>query len=178
MQKELVRPDPKKLIFSTIHGSRLYGLHHENSDEDRFEVYATKDKILQGFEEGDDWVSVGLDHFLKVAREGSHQSLEALYSPFKVWAMPEYYAMIEGFRVPPAAGVREAYERTIERFCSGDFKRRRHALRLALNLRDLQRYARFNPRLDAKQIEHISLMAEFYVGAELYGYAVHLMEDI
>lgn len=164
-------------IFETVHGSHLYGLAHAGSDADLFIVYADDRKMLQEMHGDDDITTSGLRDFLDKALGGSHQSLEALFSPVKVWSDLRYYSMLEGLRVP-AGPVREKYRRTIHRFSFGDFKRRRHALRLALNLRDLTLHGRFNPRLLPEQAEMITEMAEQHEGEALYAVAHQLMGDL
>lgn len=143
------------LIFETVHGSHLYGLEHEGSDMDLYKVYendGTTD-LKQSIHAGVDTVRGSLDAFLKRATSGSHQSVEALFSPVKQWhpGMEEKYGpFIEGFRVSGGEAFAK-YERTIHKFCYGNYKKRRHAVRLWLNLRDLRTYGRFNPRLDLDQ---------------------------
>lgn len=135
------------LIFETVHGSHLYGLAHENSDRDVFFVTDSKRrKSRHSFHEelGFDQVRVGLATFLRRVQEGSHQSVETLFSPYKVWHQEEYREMIEGYRVS-GPEVFAKYERTIKNFCYGDFKRRRHACRLSLNLYDPRGMGFFNP---------------------------------
>lgn len=135
------------LIFETVHGSHLYGLANENSDRDVFFVTDSERRRSQhSYNEslGLDQVRVGLTTFLRRASEGSHQSVEALFSPLKTYHQPEYRDMIESYRVF-GSEVFAKYERTIKKFCYGDFKRRRHACRLTLNLAELRKQGRFNP---------------------------------
>lgn len=155
------------LIFETIHGSNLYGMAHEGSDRDMYYVYADGRKARQSVSGDDDVVRVGWDDFLEKALSGSHQSLEALFSPVKVWHDERYRPYVEGI-VVPAGPVREKYMRTIKKFSYGDFKRRRHALRLALNLQELTRRGKFNPELTRPEVDNITLLALVYHGDELY----------
>lgn len=138
------------LIFSTVHGSHLYGLAHEGSDLDVYEVYEGKaDNLRQSMSGKDDSVRGTLEAFLRRALTGSHQSVEALFSQKKVYApgMEEKYGpMLDGLYIR-GGDVYAKYERTIKKFCYGDFKRRRHACRLSLNLHELRKYGRFNPEL-------------------------------
>lgn len=143
-----------EIIFSTIHGSHLYGMAHEDSDKDVFYVTTSlKRKALHSYNDiGWDQARVGLDTFLLRIQEGSHQSVEALFSPYKEWN-PEYEhlkPMIESYRVGGEA-VFAKYERTIKRFCHGDFKRRRHAARLSMDLDSLRLDGRFNPVMTTAQ---------------------------
>lgn len=156
-------------IFRTIHGSRLYGLDHAGSDKDTFIVTtsnATKTKHTVSAEE--DQQIVGLNLFLYRTYTGSHQSVEALFSPFKVWN-PEYEhyrPMVEEMTVY-GSNVFEKYERTIKNFCFGDFKRRRHAVRLSWNLMELRENGRFNPRMTDEQIGFSAFLAETMDGENL-----------
>lgn len=157
------------LIFETIHGSHLYGLANESSDRDVFFVTdARSSKSRHSFNEplGLDQVRVGLGTFLRRVQEGSHQSVEALFSPYKVWHQPAYREMIETTRVTGGA-VFAKYERTIKSFSYGDLKRRRHACRLALNLRDLRSSGRFNPVLTQYEVVYINKFAKVFEGEEL-----------
>lgn len=161
-----------ELIFTTPHGSRLYGWHHENSDHDIFEVTtSTRSRARQtvSYAEGTDKVSVGLDTYLRRVREGSHQAVEALFSPYKVWgSSPEatyFRPYLSSLRVQ-GADVFAAYERTIKRFCHGEFKQRRHAVRLALNLSDLRSEGRFNPVMSPFHIQWATRLAESTLSGE------------
>lgn len=163
------------LIFSTVHGSRLYGLDHSESDMDIFEVttsHANKARHRVSAN-GIDRVSVGMDTYLARVFEGSHQAVEALFSPYKTWGTGDharfYRSYLEGMRVT-GRQVFEKYERTIHTFCFGDFKRRRHAARLALNLADLRVEGRFNPVLTPANKRYIGLAAERHEGQELWEY--------
>lgn len=156
------------VIFRTIHGSRLYGLNHAKSDEDLMVVYDDERTALHVHRGQDDTVHVGFNDFLNKALSGSHQSLEALFSPFKEWEQEQYRPFLEGIIVP-VAGIREKYVRTIKRFSFGDFKLRRHAVRLAYSLVDLQKYGRFNPRLSPERVKESTQIAW-----NLYGNALRL----
>ena len=75
-------------IFTTTHGSRLYGFAHADSDFDTFTVTdSTSRRVKQSVDgEGNDRAIVGINRFLNLAVSGSHQSVEALFSPVKEWA--------------------------------------------------------------------------------------------
>lgn len=162
-------------IFSTVHGSRLYGLETETSDYDMFTVTtSTTRKARQRVSlSGVDSVTVGLDTFIRRCNEGSHQSVEALFSPLKIWGMNESARMwrhyLEGMRITSPDAYAK-YERTIKSFCFGNFKLRRHAGRLALNLADLRVEGKFNPMLSPASKRYIGLAAERYTGEELWNY--------
>lgn len=163
------------LIFSTVAGSHLYGLAHEGSDLDVYEVYEGKSlKLRQSISGNDDSVRGTLEAFLVRAATGSHQSVEALFSQRKVYApgMQEKYGpMLEGLRIT-GGDVYAKYERTIRKFCYGDFKRRRHAARLSLNLRSLRDYGKFNPELTQPEIVLCNGYARTFKGDELCNYLI------
>ena len=129
-----------EIIFTTPHGSRLYGLAHAGSDHDRFTVFADKRRVRQRTDGNDDQVTMGLDSFLQLAYSGSHQSVEALFSKQKEWgpAGEMYAPMLNNIRIGGPDVLRK-YSRTIKSFCYGDFKRRRHAVRLTFNSNELSR---------------------------------------
>lgn len=159
-----------KMIFSTIHGSKLYRLDHGESDTDLYEVYeGSSTTLTQRKDENLDIVSGSLTAFLLRAYSGSHQSCEALFSPFKGWQPgmeAKWGAMIANI-VIAGGDVFDKYERTIRKFCYGDHKRRRHAVRLSYNLQELRRTGRFDPVLDSRQAMLADVMAGSYRDDEL-----------
>lgn len=137
-----------EVIFTTVHGSHLYGLAGRNSDLDTYTVTTSQNGAKQKVRGLDDSVTIGWDAFLAYAFSGSHQSVEALFSPFKVWhSRPELAVMLDSYRIT-GRHVLEKYERTIRAFAhADDYKRRRHACRLWLNMQSLRWDGRFNPRM-------------------------------
>lgn len=157
-----------ELIFSTVHGSWLYGLAHEGSDRDVYYVYEGKGtKLRQSMQGDDDSVRGTLDAFLNRAIAGSHQSVEALFSNQKIWYNDKYRPLLDNLFIT-GGEVFAKYERTIKKFCYGDFKRRRHACRLRLNLQDLREYGRFDPELTETQKIMCNAFAKLYEGDELW----------
>lgn len=159
------------LIFSTVHGSHLYGLAHGESDLDVYNVYEGKSlKLRQSMSGKDDSVRGTLDAFLARAYTGSHQSVEALFSKQKVWApgMQEMYGPMLDRLYIEGGEVYAKYERTIKKFCHEDFKRRRHAARLTFNLQMLRTYGRFDPTLTEFEVELCDMYATNYKGAALW----------
>ena len=143
-----------EVIFTTIHGSHLYGLATPFSDVDTFTVTTSHNtRAHQRVRGNDDQTTMGLDTFLEYAYTGSHQSVEALFSPFKVWHSHEYLApMLDGMRVG-GPDVLAKYQRTVTKFAhADDFKRRRHACRLWLNMQALRSDGRFSPRMTPAEI--------------------------
>lgn len=158
-----------EIVFTTIHGSRLYGFDHAGSDYDHFTVTESyTQRARQRTSGDDDHVTVGIVEFLTMAYGGSHQSVEALFSSVKQWgpAAGEWRAVLERSRVT-GGDVFAKYERTIKAFCYGDLKRRRHAVRLSINLSQLREDGTIRPRLDDYERGKCGWLAEHYEGDEL-----------
>lgn len=138
------------VILETVHGSRLYGLAHEQSDYDIYRVVAGSRKPSQHIADGVDVLTLPFDRFWNQCAKGVPQALEAMFSAqatvdARPWLRSAYRA----------AGpvVASTYVRTVKSFwLSGSTKRRRHAARLALNLEQLMRTGRFDPTLTEKQV--------------------------
>lgn len=148
----------KNVLFKTIHGSHLYGLNHAGSDKDYYTVVIGNSsranrKTRQTIVDGVDSLRVSLNHFMELAQSGSHQALEAMFSEKTSGDIIE--AMRKNYYV--GSNIFQIYERTIRNFAlSDDFKRRRHALRLTLNLNEMTHRGRFNPTLTKEQAEEIT----------------------
>lgn len=163
-------------IFSTIHGSRLYGVDHAGSDHDTFTV-VTNDhdfgdkptrQVVRGFgDQVTDDITFTFSEFMQRVNKGSHQALEAIFSPVKEWGTKDQYsAFVESYHAT-SPDVFYAYERTIRKFAFGDFKRRRHGVRLAQNLKALREFGRFNPRMTVARIQEANEMATSLSGNAL-----------
>ena len=143
------------LLYKTVHGSHLYGLAHENSDDDFYSVVNTvkKNKIKyakQSIVDGIDQMTVDWGTWVNMCQAGVPQALEAMFSQkplFEAEGIREFRA---AFRMGSQA--RDRYYRTIDNFMAEpDVKKNRHGLRLALNLRDGLKYGYFNPTLTPRQ---------------------------
>lgn len=157
-----------KTLLLTIHGSHLYGLSHENSDKDFYRVIdAVPEKNEHGHvkkRNGQQTVEADLDDtvfdlktFMIHAYDGVPQALEAMFSP--VATVDVLGAYRTGFRVS-VQSMSVKYIHAIEKFSQFDFKRRRHALRYALNLQEaIRNNGRFNPELMESDKLMISEMA-------------------
>lgn len=164
-----------EVVFTTVHGSRLYGFDHAGSDHDYYTVTtATSDKVVHKIETINgrviDTATVGIDHFLELAKSGSHQSVEALFSTRKVpgRAWVQYGPMLSDMYIQ-GPEVYDKYKRTITKFAFGDFKRRRHAVRLKHGLTFLRSTGRLNPTLSTQHVEWCNELAEKYEGTGLLG---------
>lgn len=151
-------------LFQTPHGSRLYGLAHSDSDEDWYTVvskvrtnrasYSTH-RIVDAV----DSVVVDFGTWIDLCTKGVPQALEAMFS--QQATVDEIGPFRTGFHV--GTEVYSRYLRTIKSFCLANddsFKHKRHGLRLALNLKDIRQYGRFNPTLTSKQIIVINSLAQ------------------
>lgn len=139
------------MLFKTVHGSHLYGLAHKGSDDDFYVVVNTRRNrkvkyARQNISEGVDTTTVDFGTWMNMCASGVPQALEAMFS-----RMPTYEAVgIREFRNSFRWGdaCSDRYWRTIDNFLAEkDFKKNRHGLRLAMNMRDGGRYGRFNPTL-------------------------------
>lgn len=147
-----------RVLFKTLHGSRLYGLAHEHSDED---FYVVVDKIKtnkaryarQQITGGQDTTVVDFGTWLNMCVSGVPQAVEAMFSQQPL--IDTIGAFRSGYRV--STGASERYLRTITNFCmTQDPKRKRHGLRLALNMADFTRAGRFNPRLTSNEVDFVT----------------------
>lgn len=152
-----------RLMLRTVFGSHLYGLNHAGSDVDFIEVRmfseGERSKNTHEVSEILDTATFGFGSFIEQCFHGTHHALEALFSEKAEVHELTYFR--EAFR--PGAEVVNTYMRSIQQLhfagMSGDFKRRRHALRLALNLNTMIELGRFNPTLTEEQITFINATA-------------------
>lgn len=157
------------LLLHTVHGSHLYGMAAPDSDLDVYSVWEKKSRArrrwaLQTIGEAGDRFDVDLPTFLEMCDKGVPQALEALFSP--VVTVDRLKAMRASWR--PGSRALPTYLRTMRHFIATDeTKRRRHAVRLALNAADLQAHGRFNPRLTASQIATVHILEETVPGEGL-----------
>ena len=151
-----------QLLFSTVHGSRLYGLHHADSDYDRFEVYGwIKTRGRQTMYAREDVTKTSFDRFMRYCDKGVPQYLEAIFSKM---ATEDHIPYIRENYYPNMVNVRDTYMRTIKAFWAegtetGSMKRRRHAARLRLNLIAMEETGRFNPTLTEAQRHLVTMQA-------------------
>lgn len=152
------------VLFQTPAGSRLYGLDHAGSDQDVYRVISkvkqNKARYAKQTIQGDqDLVVVDFGTWVEMCKSGVPQAIEACFSQMATIDLIKDYR--QSFICTTGTWTR--YLRTIKSFSAGDYKKRRHALRLALNLRDLMYTGRFNPTLDYAQIEYINAAAAYEV---------------
>ncbi len=163
----------REVLFSTPHGSHLYGLATPTSDRDFYTVVTrlphvahngTKARYAKQTIKGqDDNFVIDLSTFMLLCEKGVPQALEAMFS--QVPTEDRIADLRRQYRVGTA--VLPTYLRTIKSFMlAGDFKRRRHAFRLALNARDIADSGRFNPTLTPSRAEYVSDLARKFADPE------------
>lgn len=169
---------PETLLL-THTGSKLYGLNHANSDNDTYRIIPTiqngrKRNAKQTIKGGEDEIIIDFKTFAQFAYDGQPQALEAMFSPIAT------IDHLSDFRNNFYAGLNQdamigRYRKTITKFAHGNFKHRRHALRLTLNLEEaMANRGRFNPRLseadrtmitemamDARYAEHLQSLSHY-----------------
>lgn len=168
-------------LFKTVHGSRLYGLAHAGSDEDFYTVLAKKPYLGKGQGKAryakqtivgaEDSMVVDFGTWVEMCKSGVPQALEAMFSGM---ALTDE---IEDFRASFRVGteVYERYMRTIKSFALSEdpgFKKKRHALRLALNLAEMGATGRFNPTLSEADATYITDRAIGRSHSDVYGEAM------
>lgn len=175
------------ILFKTIHGSRLYGFSTDTSDYDYYTVVAkkvrhnnkqyraryAKQKII-----GDqDSMVIDFGTWMEQCKHGVPQALEAMFS-----TAPVGEDRIADFRrsFVCGKGVYNTYLRTIKSFALSEddgIKKRRHALRLALNMREITERGRFNPTLSAEDARWITDMAH-KSHSDVYGLAMYIAYEV
>jgi hypothetical protein len=174
------------VLFQTVAGSRLYGLHRPESDYDAYTVVGEArdpgetSRARKVFHEmvtlpngvvHDSYMS-GLSTFLNACNEGVPGALEAMFAPpTEVDAFAAYRA---SFVVNPHR-MRDTYRRSVRdhgvrglgfdtnRTVLGEHgmrKCRMHAVRLALNLATAMETGRFNPVLTAVEKQTVLTVAD------------------
>lgn len=157
-------------LLETVHGSHLYGLAHEGSDLDTYRVIerfagARLNRVRHSVdkEAGTDVTIVGLSTFMHLCEEGVPQALEAMFSPAAT--IDELAELRAAYRVGWTMG--RTYMRTATNFINGDTeKKKRHAIRLLLNLNEAEVSGRFNPVLSSVNVKLLQRRAGSY--EELY----------
>lgn len=149
----------KLVLLRTIHGSRLYGLNHAESDYDYYTVIAESGHATsQLFSGDDDSITVPWNVFARQIVEGAPQALEALFSPL---ADPGPLDAYRSHFYPDTANVAQVYRRAMKSTAlRGDEKGRRQALRHALNLAQMFDTGRFCPVLTPEQAAFVWKTAE------------------
>lgn len=168
------------VLLKTVHGSHLYGFARPDSDLDYYTVVSDNPTrrphySTQTIRDGLDSNVLDLSTFLHQVHIGVPQACEALYS-----RMAEI-DLISDLRQATILGphVWARYLRTIKSFALTReesplyYKRKRHALRLGLNLGDIAFTGRFNPTLTPSMAATLSILAE-QPGDDVYETALQI----
>lgn len=157
------------VLFKTPTGSRLYNLANANSDDDYYVITPSKyvsgqsrrSAIKQSLKGDLDTVFMDFRSFVKLCSEGAPTTLEVMFSQASKSDFFEDYR--NNYYCSDPAVVHK-YMATIKRFSletsDKQFKMRRHALRLALNLEEILYTGRFNPTLSSSTATRITRIAE------------------
>lgn len=166
------------LLFRSYAGSILHGLATSSSDIDIFEVYSEGFGIpssshelkreIQTIKGKDDVTKITLSRFMQRSMEGSHQCLDAMFS-----SIPEV-DKISALRKSFYCGNNtvETFRRSIREMAFQKVpKKRRHAVRVTLNLIQIMERGRYEPQLtdeEKKFTDEISRLPidEFYVAIQ------------
>lgn len=166
-----------ELLFRCTHGSHLYGLARPTSDKDVYEVWTKpagrnpwverRGVSRQRIEGETDVTSKDLGTFLREASFGVPQALEAMFAPASLVEVDRISHLRAGFRAT-GPGVTGTYLRTIKSFAygggggGGAWKKRRHAIKLAVNGRELTMTGRMSPQLsDRDRLDVMELSSLF-----------------
>lgn len=133
-------------VLVTVHGSWLYGTANENSDIDLYAVVNNTSKTNKQKVVGDlDVAQIGLKTFVKNVSEGTHQAVEALWSPVSV-RDESFGPYLGALRVNPyrfearARRAQESYDKLLE-----ESKAARAQRRFEAEVQSVREYGSFNP---------------------------------
>jgi len=154
-----------KELLKTQHGSHLYNLATEESDQDTYEIYTWNFKIWRPKKQAEqtideeDKLRISLDRFTSSVYKGVPQSLETLFSPQSKWiywdvTWPQIQANLIRQLPKYKKQIVDTYLRKAEKLMrKDDPKKNRHAFRLLLNLGDFLDYGKMYPSLDGFSIQ-------------------------
>jgi len=156
------------VILETVHGSHLYGFAHADSDYDFYRVI-TGGKTMQTVTGKQDIMQVEFKDFQRLISLGTHQALEALYSPIKTvdnrWQPyftgfhPDLGQMVYRYTSAITNFGTRHQKTPILNFAELQLKPKRHMLRLADNLGEYMTKGYFNPRLSTAKVNEYTDLA-------------------
>lgn len=137
------------IVLQTPTGSRLFGLDNEDSDYDQMIVYSDNRRAEHHKIGDQDITATGLSDFMWKCNRGSPQYLDAMFSQ---QATVDVIADLRKQYRTTYAAVLPTYTRLIKHLWftgveEDDRKKRRHAVRLYRNLKDIDLYGRYNPSM-------------------------------
>ena len=137
------------VLFATVHGSYLYGTTHENSDLDFYVVVQKGKNSQKVYDDNTDVLKVSLEKFLSLVNAGSHQAVEALYSPYKVMNPDNPYSyLINALRPSQSAFMRKSLS------AASSF---RHRLEETTDAKKAEKYARHARRLEQSAVDMMDM---------------------
>ena len=137
------------VLFATVHGSYLYGTAHENSDLDFYVVVQEGKNSQKVYDDGTDVLRVSLEKFLSLVNTGSHQAVEALYSPYKVVNPDNPYShLVTALRPSRSAFMRKSLS------AASSF---RHRLEETTDTKKAEKYARHARRLEKSAVDMMDM---------------------
>lgn len=137
------------VLFATVHGSYLYGTAHENSDLDFYVVVQEGKNSQKVYDDGTDVLRVSLEKFLSLVNAGSHQAVEALYSPYKVVNPDNPYShLVTALRPSRSAFMRKSLS------AASSF---RHRLEETTDTKKAEKYARHARRLEKSAVDMMDM---------------------
>lgn len=137
------------VLFATVHGSYLYGTAHENSDLDFYVVVQEGKNSQKVYDDNTDVLKVSLEKFLSLVNAGSHQAVEALYSPYKVMNPDNpYYYLINALHPSRSAFMRKSLS------AASSF---RHRLEETTDTKKAEKYARHARRLEKSAVDMMDM---------------------
>lgn len=166
-----------KILYKTIHGSRLYGLDHADSDYDWYTVVEGHRKISHKIHGKEDNTIVDFATFVKHAYAGAPQALEAMFSTKAEVDEISYFrsAFVAGTNYDAYRGIMKSIALTPK---WDDFKHKRHVMRLGLNMGELARTGKCWPTLRPDTIKLISWYAEHMDMDACYRFGLRLAHNL
>lgn len=178
-----------RVLIETIHGSHLYGLETPQSDRDIYQVYdfnyknhrpQKRKQAKHKIDDVADNMIVSLDRFNAFCYAGVPQALEVLYAMPNNWInfSKEWIDISQELRQRIMTDnnikkILDTYKRTSYSFMAGDdFKKNRHAMRLAFNAAELKEYRDMNPTLPENIKHRITAIAQLP-----YNYRVEMFRE-
>lgn len=137
------------VLFATVHGSYLYGTAHENSDLDFYVVVQEGKNSQKVYDDGTDVLRVSLEKFLSLVNAGSHQAVEALYSPYKVVNPDNPYSHLVTALQPSRSGFMKKALSAASSF--------RHRLEETTDTKKAEKYARQARRLEQSALDMMDM---------------------
>ena len=162
------------IALATQHGSKLYGMDNAGSDDDWYLVLddsmSSRRALSKQRKSGDDdRMLISMQQFIELIAEGSHQALEAKFSPFAYKAPVPYEAMINK-TIPSNVGVGHKYRSAAKSFMASGIeenseKKIKHSVRLSADYGDYLAQDKIQPLKTPNQRRIIEQIASEIIKA-------------